>query len=256
MMLRKLVYSSTVLGILGTAILNVGFGHNLKAWALPTEQVLRKLNPVPVFTVTNDKGIPLLLSGNDDTQVAGIFINPQDAESFITELKTKQPELADQVQVTLVSLGEVYKLAQANQEQENALNFAYVPEKTEVDSAKTVLSQNGQEYKGGVPLFVAKGGEDDGYLTIEKDSQQVIPFFFEKQQLENMVAKFKQQQPDLATTVNIEVIPLEGVISALQTSDEEMLSKIVLVPSRESLDFLKEKAAEQGETNQPEQQQE
>ena len=248
-MIRKLAYSTTVLGILGSAFLSLGFGHNLKAWALPTEQILQKLNPVPVFTVTNDQGIPLLLS-KDDAQVAGIFINPQDAENFIAELKTKQPELANQVQVTLVSLGEVYKLDQANQDQENAFDFAYVPEKTEVDSAKTVLSQNGQEYQGGVPLFVAKGGEDNGYLTIEKDSQQVIPFFFEKQQLENMVAKFKEQQPDLAATVKVEVVPLEGVISALQTSDEEMLSKIVLVPSTESLAFLKEKAAEQGGANQ------
>ena len=254
-MIKKLVCSSAALSIVGTAIFSAGFGYNLKAWALPQEQVLQKLDPVPVFTIADEKGAPLVASGENDAKVAGVFISQQDAQSFVTRLQSQNPDLASKVKVVPVSLGEVYKLAQANQTQANALNFAYVPEQTEVDSAKTVLSENGQEYQGGVPLFVAKGGTDNGYLTIERNSQQVIPFFFEKQQLENMVTKFKEQKPDLAETVNIEVIPLEGVIATLQSSDDEMLNKIVLVPSAESLEFLKEKAAQQGGTIQPEQQQ-
>ena len=247
-MIKKLVCSSAALSLVGTAILTAGFGSNLKAWALPTEQILQKLNPVPVFTVADEQGAPLVASGEDNAKVAGVFISQQDAISFVDRLQTQNPELASKVKVVPVSLGEVYQLDQANQNQENALNFAYVPEQEEVDSAKNVLSQSGKQYQGGVPLFVARGGADDGYLTIEKDSQQVIPFFFEKQQLENMVTKFKAQKPELAETVNIEVIPLEGVIDTLQTSNDEMLNKIVLVPSSESIEFLKEKAAGQGET--------
>lgn len=248
-MIKKLIHSSAILGIVSTAMLSLGFGHNLKAWALPTEQVLQKLNPVPVFTITNDQGVPLLLSGKDNAQVAGIFINPQDAESFITDLKTKNPELAKQVQVTLVSLGEVYKLAQANETKENDISFNLIPEKTEVDLAKGILSQNGQQYKGGVPLFVAKIGSSNEYLIMGKDSQQIIPLFFEKEQLEKMVALFKQQKPDLAKTVTVEVVPLENIIATLQSSDDETLNKIRFVPSSESQQFLREKVAEQGAKN-------
>lgn len=248
-MIKKLVCSSAVLGMVSTAILSMGFGHNSKAWALPTEQVLQKLNPVPVFTITNDKGIPLLLSGKDDSQVAGIFINPQDAENFINDLKTKNPELANQVQVTLVSLGEVYKLAQENKTKENEIFFNLIPEKTEVALAKDILSQSGQEYKGGVPLFVAKVGSGNEYLIMGKDAQQIIPLFFEKEQLEKMVTVFKQQKPDLANSVTIEVVPLENIIATLQSSDDETLTKIRLVPSTESQEFVREKVSEQGGAN-------
>ena len=241
-MIKSLIRRGTLIGMVGTAIVGTSLS-SLKALALPAEQVLQKLNPVPVFTIADEQGAPLVASGEDDAKVAGVFISQQDANNFVTRLESQNPDLASKVKVVPVSLGDVYKLAQENPESEG-LNFAYVPNEAAVNDAKTV---SGTQYEGGVPLFVAKGGEDNGYLTIEKDSQQVIPFFFEKQQLENMVEKFKTQKPDLAATVNIEVVPLEGVIQTLQDNDDPMLSKIVLVPSTESLQFLQQTATEQQE---------
>lgn len=239
-MIKSLIRRGTLIGIVSTAILSTSLS-NLKALALPAEQIVQKLNPVPVFTIADEQGAPLVASGENDAKVAGVFISQQDANDFVTRLESENPDLASKVQVVPVSLGEVYKLAQENAENEG-LNFAYVPNEAAVDDAKTV---SGTQYEGGVPLFVAKGGDDNGYLTIEQDSQQVIPFFFEKQQLENMVEKFKTQKPDLAATVNIEVVPLEGVIQTLQNNDDPMLSKIVLVPSTESIQFLQESAPQQ-----------
>ncbi|MGL6343541.1 MAG: Tic22 family protein, partial [Waterburya sp.] len=191
-----------------------------------------------VFTIADEQGSPLVASGDDENKVAGVFISEQDANDFVTELQTKNPELASKVKVVPVSLGEIYKLSESSQSQENALNFTYVPEEEQIETAKTILSEDGEEYQGGVPLFVAKGGDDQGYLTIEKDGQQVIPFFFDKQQLDEMIAKFQQQEPELADSINIEVVPLEGVIETLETSNDDALSKIVLVPSSESIEFL------------------
>lgn len=169
-----------------------------------------------------------------------MFISQQDANNFVTRLQTENPELASKVQVVPVSLGEVYKLAQTDSG-ETGIDFQYVPNQAAVDEAKSLADT---QYEGGVPLFVAKGGEDNGYLTIERDSQKVIPFFFEKQQLENMVEKFKTQKPELASTISIEVVPLEGVIKTLQTDDNPILTQIVLVPSTESLQFLRQNAEE------------
>lgn len=237
--MKSLVRWSATLGLIGSALLGSWFSQNLEALALPEDQVIEKLKPVPVFTIADEDGSPLVASGEDNAKVAGVFISQQDANDFVERLKNENPELADKVQVTPVSLGEVYQLAQKNETQENGLNFAYVPVQTEVELAKKLLSENGQEYQGGVPLFVAKGGSEGGYLTIEQNSQQVIPFFFEKKQLEQMVERFKQEKPDLASTVKIEVVPLESMIATLKDSDNEMLNKIVLWPSRESLEFLR-----------------
>ena len=143
--------------------------------------------------------------------------------------------MADQVKVVPVSLGEIYQLDQANEQQENGLNFAYVPMQEQVESAQTLA---GEAYEGGVPLFVARGGETNGYLTVPHNDQQVIPFFFEQEQLQQMVTRFKEQQPDQASTVKIEVVALESIIATLHSSDNELLKNIILVPSSESLTFL------------------
>lgn len=237
-MIKLLVRWGATLGIAGGAFLASGVMGNLTAIALPEDQVLKKLDPVPVFTIADEQGAPLVASGEDKAKVAGVFISQTDANEFVNQLKTQNPELANKVKVVPVSLGEVHKLSASSQSKENSLNFHYVPQKEAVSEAKTIGETNKQPYQGGVPLFVAKGGEDKGYLTIEKDSQQVIPFFFEKKQLEDMVAKFKAQKPDVASSVAIEVVPLEGIIETLQTSEDKMLEKIVLVPSTESIQFL------------------
>ncbi len=257
-MIKPLVRWSITLGIAGASFFSWGILENLIANALPQEQVLEKLDPVPVFTIADEQGAPLVASGEDQAKVAGVFISQDDANQFVNQLKTENPELAQKVKVVPVSLGpelaqkvkvvpvslgEVYKLAESAKTQENPLNFAYVPEQEAVSSAKTIGEANQQPYKGGVPLFVARGGEGKGYLTFERNSQQVIPFFFDKQQLEQMVARFKEQEPEVAANVNIEVHPLEGVIETLETGSDEILQKIVLVPSSESIEFLQNVAA-------------
>jgi hypothetical protein len=108
------------------------------------------------------------------------------------------------------------------------------------------MASAGQQYQGGVPLFVARGGKEQGYLTIQQNNEQVIPFFFEQKQIEEMVARFKKDKPDLASTVKIDVVPLENVISTLQQSNDDMLKKIRFVPSEESLSFIRSLMGSQG----------
>ncbi|MEM6613388.1 MAG: Tic22 family protein [Cyanobacteria bacterium P01_C01_bin.72] len=246
-MIKPLIRWGIALGVAGATFLSWGVIENLVAIALPEEEVLEKLDPVPVFTIADEQGAPLVASGEDEEKVAGVFISQGDAKEFVNQLKVENPELAEKVRVVPVSLGEVYKLAGASEGGENALNFAYVPDEEAVTSAKTIGEENQQPYQGGVPLFVARGGEGKGYLTIERNSQQVIPFFFEKAQLERMVEKFKEQEPEIAASVDIEVHPLEGVIETLETGSDEILEKIVLVPSTESMQFLQQNIAPPGE---------
>lgn len=244
--MKSLVRWSTTLGLVGSTLLGSFFTNNLSALALPDEQVLQKLQPVPVFTVTDAQGAPLVASvpkgqNNQTSSIAGVFISRKDAQAFVDRLKTEKPDIGKAVQVVPVSLGEVYKLNKENRNKPGALDFAFIPTQQQVQSAQALMSQSGQQPQpfSGTPLFVARGGPDQGYLTVQENNQQIIPFFFEKEQLQVMVDRFKQQQPQLAATIKIQAVPLEGVIQTLQTKNDAQLNKIVLVPSKESIEFLR-----------------
>lgn len=244
--MKSLVRWSATLGLVGTTLLGSFFGGNLRALALTEQQVIEKLQTVPVFTVTDGEGSPLVASipnqNNQNAAVAGVFISQRDAQAFVERLKREKPELGNQVRVVPVSLAEVYQLDQQSQNQPNGLDFAYVPVQQQVQSAQQILGQ-GQEFRG-VPLFVAKGGQEGGYLTIQQEGQSVIPFFFDKEQLQNLVNRFKEQQPNLASSVQIQVVPLEGIINTLQTQDNPQLEQILLIPSQESLQFLRQSSSQ------------
>jgi len=111
----------------------------------------------------------------------------------------------------------------------------------QVQSAKTVLQQTGQQVNefNGVPLFLARGGAENGYLTIQRGQQEVIPLFFNKEDLQGMVDRFKQQQPNVTATIKIEVVNLESVLEALRTENDPFLTQMILIPSRESLEFVR-----------------
>jgi nickel transport protein len=129
----------------------------------------------------------------------------------------------------------------ANEGKAEDVNFTYVPWKQQVDSAMALLRQQGQQVNqfNGVPMFMATGGPENGYLTIQRGNEQAIPVFFNKEDLQAMLDSFKQQQPDLAAKVQIKVVNLEGVIDTLQKSNDQELNLIVLVPPSETIKFLR-----------------
>ena len=234
-------------GLVGGAVLTTLVGQTLKVLALPTDEVVKLLQGVPVFTIADAQGAPLVAMDNN-RKVTGIFVSQQEAQKFFQQLKKDKPDIASKVTVQPVSLGEVYKLAVANSGKADALNFAYVPVPTEVAIATKLLTAAGQKYQGGVPLYVARGGKEQGYLTIQQNNEQIIPFFFEQKQIQDMVDRFKKEKPELASNIKIDVVALENVMGTLQSSDDKMLKSIRLVPTEESLKFIQ--TAIKGQPNQ------
>ena len=252
--MKSLVRWGATLGLVGSTLLGSFFTANLRAIALPDKEVADRLRPIPVFTVTDAQGAPLVASvpgaqGNNQTaNVAGVFMSQGDANAFLARLKTENPDLGNSVQIVPVSLAEVYELEKKSQSQTENLDFAFIPKQDQVQLAQPLweaqirsnpnAQQQNKEFQG-VPLFVAKAGPDQGYLTIQpRDGVQLIPFFFEKSQLQAMVDRYKQQQPNQSSNITIEVVSLEGLIATLQSSNNQDLTKIMLVPSQESQNFL------------------
>lgn len=197
-------------------------------------EILEKLDPIPVFTIANRQGAPLVANQNEESAITGIFISQEDANDFVAQLDQTNLELADRVRVVPVSLGEVYRLDESDEAGNSNLDLTYIPETEAIASATDILAENGREYEDGVPLFVARG-TDEGYLTFERDSKKVIPFFFDLEQLDIFISKLEKELPELASKINIEVHPLEGVIETFKTSNDPLLNRIVLVPTSESL---------------------
>ena len=251
--MKLLIRLGTVLGILGSTFLAPYPATNMSALALPQEEILQKLSPVPVFTITDGQGAPLVASvskeGEDvNASLAGVFIHKSDADAFVDRLRTENPDLAASVKVVPVSLGEVYQMNESIRDNGENLQFAFVPGQQQVESALVLLEQSGKETNdfNGTPLFLAKGGNEDGYLTIQRGEQQVIPMFFKKEDLQGMLERFEAQQPDIAGGIEIEVVNLEGVIEALRTDDDPFLTKIVLIPPRDTVEFIRQIQGEAG----------
>ncbi|MEP6516406.1 Tic22 family protein [Microcoleus vaginatus] len=246
--MKSLVRLGAILGIVGCTLLSPSPIGKMSAVALPVPQVLEKLRPVPVFTITDGQGgffidsVPKQGEGQTgNASVARIFISQKDAQAFVDQLKTRNPQLAASARVTPVSLGEIYRIAQENKGQPDRLLFAFIPAAQQVQSAKTLLQQTGQQVNelNGVPLFLARGGPENAYLTIQQGEKEELPLFFNKEDLQEMVDLFKQQQPNLNTTIKIEVVNLERILEVLGTENDPSLSQMILVPSRESLEFVR-----------------
>jgi nickel transport protein len=242
--MKSIIRWSATAGLVGSVFAGTLLSGVAQVLALPQEQILQKLRPVPVFTIANAQGAPLVVAppdGKKGQSVAGVFINQKDAQAFLDRLKSKDPNLAKGVQVVPVSLAEVYQLSQQNKSKPDGLEFAYVPSEQQVASALALLKQSGQQVQqfNATPLFVARGGKDKGYLTIQEGNQSLIPMFFKKEDLQGLIDRFKQQQPNQATGIEIQVISLEGLMEVLQTKNEPQYNQILLVPPRESIEFVR-----------------
>ncbi|NJK36315.1 MAG: hypothetical protein HC835_01510 [Oscillatoriales cyanobacterium RM2_1_1] len=214
------------------------------AIALTQDKILEKLSAVPVFAVTDAQGAPLVRStgsGQNAVAIFQVFISRRDALGFIEELKKQDPNLGSTVQLATVPLGKVYEIVQQNRDS-NRLRVAFVPTQQQVDSARAVLKASGQpegEFRG-VPLFLAKAGDDDRVLTLQQGNDQAIPFFFTREDLQGMLDQFKTQEPELLRSVKIEVIPLESLLEAFRTDDDQFLDKVILIPPRETVEFIQQ----------------
>lgn len=220
----------------------------MPALALTDEEILQRLEPVPVFTIADTEGNPLVIPTGEEgnIEVAGVFISQDDAQSFIdTTLRSSNPELAADVQVILISLAEVYKLALESRANDELFGFTFIPIQEEVASAISLLQRSGQTVEGfdGVPIFYARStSEDGGYLTIEREERQIIPMYFEQEVLQQIVDTLKQRRPEMADTLVIEVTNLETLIQTFQQSDDPGLNQIQLIPPRESLEYVLQNA--------------
>jgi len=244
--MKSLLRWTTKVGMVSGALLGALLINGLSVLALTPEQINQKLGPIPVFTLTDDKGSPLVSTppqGQKANPVSRVFLSQKDAQTFLARLKTEKPDLAKNLQIRPLSMAEVYELKQKNKDKQPQLDFIYIPSSQQSEAALAIAKASGAKIDRflGVPVFVARAGteKDKGLLTIQQGNETAIPMFFEKEQLQNLLDRFKQSQPDLAKSADIQVLQLESILEAMQSSQPDgSLEKMLLIPNTEAIQFL------------------
>jgi Tic22-like family len=225
------------------------------AYALTEAQALERLNGIPVFTITDDKGNPLLGSlpnkpanaAAQPDQLLLFFLNPDDAKGMLTRIKQSNPDVGSKARIIIRSMNDAYQVIKQN-ETNKKVAFQIVPSKSSIDSARTILTSQGKpaEQLPSVPVFFATGGKDkdQGLLTLEQEGKQYVPFFFDQKDLQTLIDRAQKQQPDLAKNTKVQVTSLFQVLdSMVGKKDAKPASeseRFTFVPSRTAFEYTLE----------------
>lgn len=242
-MLKPLLKLATVTSLVGAIALSPL--TTKQAEALTETQALERLNGIPVFTITDDKGLPLLgalpkqaSNPNGDQQLLLFFLNPNDAQTTINQIKTSSPEVGNKAKIVIRSMNDAYQLIKTNKEKKIA--FQIVPDKGSVETARTILSSQGKpaDQLPSIPVFFATSGKDqkEGILTLSQDNKPFVPFFFDQNDLKEML-----KRGDVASIAKIQVTSLVQVLDSMITdaaNPNPDAEKFTFVPSRIAFEFV------------------
>ena len=254
--MKSLVRFATTLGLVSSTILGVMFGVSPSSLALPESEVIDNLQGVPIYSITDSEGLPLLtVRQGQEKGIANLFLSLKDAESAIEQLKQSNPELAQQAQLVIVSLPDIYQKVKEASQQEDSPDFRFVPMQQQVNSAVSLLKQQGQDVSQfrGVPLFFAtvkvqrEGQAEKQEIYLPAPGSDQIPLFFEQEQAQKLAELFKEQEPGMAADVNIRVLSLEYVIELFENESGDAIKNMFLVRSEEAESLVQELLKQQEE---------
>ncbi len=241
--MKLLVRWSVIASLLGSSVLGPVLLDQSSAIALPEAEVLERLQSVPVFTVTNAQGSPVLASNPQEKngpQVATFFVSQKEAQGFLSQVKARNAELGKTAKVVPTPLGKAVEVARQNKEKNIA--FQFVPTQEDVKSAEALLRKQDPNFKkfNDVPLFYAMDTKTKGLLslTTSQDKSKIIPLYFNQKDLQVIVDQLKKENPQLGATTQIQVTSLSNVVASMLKENSPEISQITLVPSAESRAFL------------------
>ncbi|BAC89695.1 Tic22 family protein [Gloeobacter violaceus] len=231
------------------------------ARAIPEDEVIKKLDSVPVFLIADTKGNPLIVTVKDDktkkdTSILWLFLDQNAAKEAYGNLQKSNDKAAKESQIGVISLGQAFKAAKEEQKKkENKVNFQFQSDPKTVTAALDLAKKVDPKTKDfpGIPVFYAMGTDEKtkakGFVTFEKDNKQYVPLFFDKDDLERNVDQIKRSKPELAKQMNIEVAPLDAVVgNMLEGKNDTEFNKLTFVPSFKAVEYVQslKKAAAPG----------
>ncbi|HIK36111.1 MULTISPECIES: Tic22 family protein [unclassified Thermosynechococcus] len=262
--MKRLAHLGVLAGLVSSLWLAPAISRYDIATALPEEQVLRILNNVPVFMITNDKGEPLTFEmpnpqdQSKKIQVFTFFINQQDAQTALNTIKTQQPDVGRVARVSAAALSGAVKIALESQKNP-AIGVDIIPSRPQLQAAVNLLKQSGdlverdgkiltkdgRPFMGGTPLFFLADSKTGNPIAVEAQlrengqnrTQRFIPFYFDKTQLQREVDQARQQRPELAKDTGIRVVMLDNLVATMLSTNDPVAGQIQLVQTPEAIQF-------------------
>ncbi len=229
----KLIHRcSSAIALIGTTILGGALIATNPAQAIPEALVIAKLQTIPVYVITDEKGTLVEARSNAQTKnpasiSTGVFFTDRDAQAFIDKnVKPQQPDLSKVVKVTPVSLGEIYRRQQANKNKPQELNYVYIPTAEQSSSALAILNRNGKKLTqvDGLPVFIAtiksKSGQEE-YLTFQRENREIVPIFLSEIALRSAL---KKVYPNLLGKSNIQVVELNDLLTYMTSKNDAVIN--------------------------------
>jgi len=222
-------------GLVGMAIAGGALMFADPALALSEQQILEKLEGVPVFLIVNSDGQSLTASVDaeeDAVEVPIVFLNSVEAESFLQRAETEGSELAADAQIAILPLGDVY--AEASTQLASPNSLVYIPSASSVQQASQIAEQEIQ----GVPLYAAVDLERQQYLLT---GDNTLPMFFSLSDLQSQVSALVESNPAIEDAIGVEVTTLETILGNMAADDPEVdqvLELVQFVPSSQTLRYL------------------
>jgi hypothetical protein len=214
------------------------------ALALSDEEIARKLNNVPIFTLFNAqlKKFAVASLSLDGKEVALVpsYVDRDDAERLLQEQRQSNGTLAKEVEVRTIPLSLVYLESRSTKRKAEDPSFQVVPDEQEVKAAVALRQKAGEEVKSwsGIPLFYAP---NLGITLADENGkeQRILPMYFSRADLEGYLAEAKKGTPDLGKTeIPIRVTTLDRVLQTMSGSNDPAMSQVEFIPPKASLEYV------------------
>ncbi len=233
--MKNVIQKCLRIGLMSAALLG-GMGVAPKvSLALSEQEILEKLEPIPVFLIVNAEGRALTVVGNRDgaeVEVPIVFMHPNEAQAYIEDAQTENPELEGQIQISIASLGKVY--SQAIAQLDTPQNLIYIPSAASLQQASELVEGEVE----GVPLYVAVDLQRNSYLFTANNE---LPMFFSLQDLQSQLEGILAANPELEESIKIGVTSLEAVLFGMSSNNPEvepLMEVVELVPSSQVQQYI------------------
>lgn len=219
------------------------------ALALSEDQVIEKLNTVPVFTIVDQKGNPLIVTVKDkdkkDSSILPLFMDQKSVSDAYGNLQKDNKAVKDS-QIGVLPLGQAFKVIREEQKKKDAkIGFQFLTDPKTISYALDLFKKTDAKATSfpGIPVFYAMGSDEKnkskGFVTFEKDGKQYVPLFLDQADIERNLSELKRSKPELAKQMVVEVAPLDSVInSMLEGKNDDQLKSLTFIPSLTSVQYV------------------